>query len=501
MYRISCVSRRLISALALSITTQAFAQGDLNITPAIEAALDRISAESMEKHLTYLASDELGGRDTPSPGLDLAAEYIAEQFAKAGLEPAGDQGYFQSAPWSVLTHTPEQFAMTIRAGGETLDISAETITCNHMGAIEIDDVRLIAVPFDDEASLRALDPDDVRGQAILTDLGGRSRSFSQHMARLEPAVIIAADADSAAGGFEQRLVRAGGQRFRRRDAAQPTIRVHDARVQELLDEGVAEARITIRLEAAVEKRIVLRNVIGLLPGSDAVLKDEYILVTAHYDHVGVRPGAGDDAIYNGANDDGSGTVSVIEIASALATLEPAPKRSIVFMTFFGEEKGLLGSRYYGANPVFPLEHTIADVNLEQIGRTDSTEGPQIGTASMTGIDYSEVGAIFQQAGRLTGIEVYKHPRNSDAFFGRSDNQAMADQGIPAHTLCVAYQYPDYHQPGDHADRVDYQNMAAVDRMVALGILMICERKEPPRWNGENPRAKKYLEAWRALHEK
>ena len=116
----------------------------------------------------------------------------------------------------------------------------------------------------------------------------------------------------------------------------------------------------------------------------------------------MRPGNSGDNIFNGANDDGSGTVSVIELASALTTLKERPKRSLIFMTVFGEEKGLLGSRYYGRHPVFPIEKTVADVNLEQVGRTDSDEGPQLSNASMTGFDFSDVGLTFKAAGEIDG---------------------------------------------------------------------------------------------------
>src|SRR6185295_12174145 len=138
---------------------------------------------------------------------------------------------------------------------------------------------------------------------------------------------------------------------------------------------------TLKLPAPVEKPVKVRNVIGLLRGSDPVLKDTYVLVTAHYDHLGMQAGNSGDNIFNGANDDGSGTVSVIELAAALTTLKERPKRSLIFMTFFGEEKGLRGSRYYGRHPVFPIEQTVADMNLEQVGRTDSDEGPQVANAS------------------------------------------------------------------------------------------------------------------------
>jgi Zn-dependent M28 family amino/carboxypeptidase len=265
--------------------------------------------------------------------------------------------------------------------------------------------------------------------------------------------------------------------------------------------GATSADIYFRVPALAERPVKLRNCIGILRGSDPALKDSYVLVTAHYDHIGIRPGVEGDNIFNGANDDGSGTVSVIELAAALANLKERPKRTLVFMTFFGEEKGLLGSRYYGRHPVFPIEKTVADLNLEQIGRTDSSEGPQLSNASMTGFDYSDVGKIFKAAGEMTGINVYKHEQNSEAFFGRSDNQALADQGVPAHTLCTAFVYPDYHGAGDHWDKIDYQNMAKVNRMVALGLVMIANNPEEPKWNEANPRAARYAQAWKERHAK
>jgi Zn-dependent M28 family amino/carboxypeptidase len=166
------------------------------------------------------------------------------------------------------------------------------------------------------------------------------------------------------------------------------------------------------------------------------------------------------------------------------------------MTFFGEEKGLLGSRYYGNNPIFPISKTIANVNLEQVGRTDSTEGPQVNTASLTGIDFSEVGSVFQSAGAWTGIHVYKHERNSDAYFSASDNAALAALGVPAHSLSVAFNYPDYHNVGDHWEKVDYDNMARVNRMIALGLVMMANNSDEPKWNEAIPQTAPYVRAWR-----
>jgi Zn-dependent M28 family amino/carboxypeptidase len=190
---------------------------------------------------------------------------------------------------------------------------------------------------------------------------------------------------------------------------------------------------------------------------------------------------------------------VVEIAGAIAALNPHPKRSILFMTFFGEERGLVGSRYYGRHPLLPLEKTIADLNLEQIGRTDASDGPQVGTASITGYDFSELPGILAGAGKIVGVSVYKNEQASDAYFGRSDNQALADVGIPAHTLCVAFDYPDYHKVGDHWEKVDYANMAKVDRAVALALLQVASDAPPPKWNESNPKATKYADAAKKLH--
>jgi Zn-dependent M28 family amino/carboxypeptidase len=253
------------------------------------------------------------------------------------------------------------------------------------------------------------------------------------------------------------------------------------------------------LPEPAEDAVKLRNVIGLLRGSDPALANTYVLVTAHYDHLGMRPEGSGDRIYNGANDDGSGTVSVIEIATALATLQPRPRRSIVFMTFFGEEEGTLGSLYYSRHPVFPIGKTVADVNLEQVGRTDATDGPKIAQATFTGYDYSDLPRVFRLAGARTGVRVLSDRPYGDSFFVRSDNAPLASQGVPAHTLAVAFDFPDYHKVTDDWRKIDYDNMAKVDRMVALGIIMVAENPQPPRWNEADAKTEPYVKAWKEHH--
>lgn len=236
------------------------------------------------------------------------------------------------------------------------------------------------------------------------------------------------------------------------------------------------------------------NVIGIIPGTDATLKNEYVLVTAHYDHLGKREGEGDQ-IFNGANDNASGTAGVMEVGRLLA-MKPT-KRTVVLMTFWGEEQGLQGARAYVGSPVFPLAKTIGMVNLEQIGRTDDNEGPRVSEFNFTGFDYSDLPERFKKVIEPTGVKVTKHPRLSDPYFNASDNAAFAGAGIPAHTISVAYAFPDYHKAGDHWDKLDYVNFAKLVNAISLGVRTIADDAQPVKWN-ETERTKRYVEAWKKL---
>ena len=484
------------------------------------AVLNRISGQSMRGHLSFIASDMLEGRATPSRGLDLAAEYIAAQFRRAGLEPVGDDGYFQTAPFSVSETPMEGFEFKFRSSGETIGVAANQVSFSIEKALSVS-AAVFKVDYKNATALAALQPGQIEGRVIITEIPDyrreeRSRwmemyraqeAFTSQLTRLKAALVVSVDRVSTAGsgGGTGRLV--DPENPRREIAASatvPVITVHDPRVvnaYDAMNHGSSDAEVSARVPARFERPIKLRNVIGLLRGSDPALADTYVLLTAHYDHLGKGPANGGDNIFNGANDDGSGTVSVIEIASALAPMKQRPKRSIVFMTFFGEEGGGYGSRFYARHPVFPLDKTVADLNLEQVGRTDDSEGPQISRATVTGFDYSDIGTILKSAGELTGVTIYKHEQNSDSFFSRSDNQSLADQGVPAHTLGVTFLFPDYHGVGDHWEKIDYANMERIDRTVAFGLMMIADNPKEPRWDASNPKAARYLKAWEKLHKK
>jgi Zn-dependent M28 family amino/carboxypeptidase len=272
--------------------------------------------------------------------------------------------------------------------------------------------------------------------------------------------------------------------------AAPVLVLHAADAAAALEKG--GALVSARVAAATLRPVKLRNVVGVLRGADPALKNTYVLMTAHHDHVGIRDGE----IYNGANDDASGVVSVIEAAGMLARKE-RPRRSIVFMTLWGEELGLLGAKYYARHPVFPLKDTVAMINIEQTGRTDDSEGKQLNSIAMTGFDFSTVGEMLKPSAERTGIRLWKHAAFSDQFFSRADNQALADVGVPAHTLSVAYGFSDYHGKDDTWDKLDYDNMARVTHMLAQGVHDIANAAERPVWTSA-PKAADYAAKGRAL---
>lgn len=470
--------------------TAALAQAPQEVQP----ALDRISPASLRGHLSFIASDLLEGRGTPSPGLDLAAEYIAAQFRRAGLEPVGDAGYFQMATYTMRETNWDTFEAAIVGGGKTMPLTKNDVALQGAGPLNFDEAAIVKVTAENMETLKAA---DLEGKVALvvvpSDAAARGRMNIQGLMRLNPALMMLAGGVPGMGGRPQ-IVEPG-----QKGPAGPMramIRLRGAELTawaQALPAGDTGAKLHLRLGNPTEHPVKLRNVLGLLRGSDAALKETVILLTAHYDHLGTTPD-GDDHIYNGANDDGSGTVSVIEIASALASLPQHPKRSILFMTFFGEEIGGFGARYYSQHPIFAAAKTLADINLEQVGRSDSTEGPRKDNATFTGYTFSDIPARFEAAGKEVGISVYNDEKHGDAYFGRSDNATLARIGIPAHTICVAFDYSDYHGVGDQWEKIDYDNMAKVDRMIALGLWEMAMSDTVPQWNAQNSKTDKFREA-------
>jgi Peptidase family M28 len=490
--------RRVILLLASCVTLLAVA-GD-------RTAFDSISADELKGDLSFLASDTLRGRFTPSPELDVAAEFIASKFRAAGLEPGGNQEYFQTAEMVSRHVSPARSPLHVSMGSVSVLVPADAIEVREQSsAARILRAPVIVVAPEDGDRL---DEAGLKGKVVLvaqpefdrltdrqkTGLRALHKTVGSSEALLEVRVV-----QKKPPAAQPRLLSLSQAQERR----VPEIAVTSERLWSVLTRSKTAPRMTLsaHLGAPNNRKVVLKNVIGILRGSDPVLKSTCVLLTAHYDHIGTADTAGrmavrqpkdaSDRIYNGANDDGSGTVSVIEIARAIARLNPRPRRSIVFMTFFGEELGEVGAKFYASHPIFPPDKSVADLNLEQLGRTDSTTGPQVGTITMTGYQYSDLAKFIEQAGHETGIKIYEDKEASDEYFVRSDNEALAKIGIPAHTIAVAYEFPDYHAVGDEWQKIDYHNMAEVDRMLALAVWNLANSTAAPEWNADNPKAQPY----------
>jgi hypothetical protein len=435
--------------------------------------------------------------------LDIAAEYIAAQFRRAGLEPGGEDGYFQTARMAVSEPDWQGFEIKFSRQENSFSAHPKAVEVTAGGAIDIPSAAIFKLDLSDDALVRDLTPAQVEGRVVLTEMVrgkvSNYRSASEKLRAAKPVATIMIDPTRTPedGQQDKRLVDPETPpvsnvriRLSGRDAS---------RFYAGLKAGATDAVASLHLAGPHRTPVALHNVIGILRGSDPVLKDTCLLLTAHYDHIGRLAEGPGDRIYNGANDDGSGTVSVIEVARALASLPQHPRRSIVFMAFFGEEEGMVGSHYYARHPAWPIEKTIAQLNLEQVGRTDSSEGPQVSNATLTGFDYSDLSDYLMEAGELTGIKLYKHPKNSDLYFRLSDNVSLAEAGVPAHTLAVSFEYPDYHGLGDEWQKIDYDNMAKVDRMIAAALVMAANAEQPVHWNEKNDRVAPFVKAWKARH--
>jgi Zn-dependent M28 family amino/carboxypeptidase len=217
----------------------------------------------------------------------------------------------------------------------------------------------------------------------------------------------------------------------------------------------------------ISKKIISENVLGYLEGTD--LKEELLVITSHYDHLGIRNGE----IYNGADDDGSGTVAVMDIAEAFVKAKidgNGPRRSILFMTVTGEEKGLLGSSFYADNPIFPLENTVADLNIDMIGRIDDRELESQDYVSLVGADKlsTELHEISEQMNKehtnLFLDYTYNDENHPERIYYRSDHWNFAKNGIPV-IFYTTGSHPDYHKPTDVVENIEFELMTKRTKLV------------------------------------
>jgi hypothetical protein len=462
------------------------------LAPEESRLVSAITAHLLKAHVSFLASDALEGRDTPSRGLDTAAEYLASQFRRLGLKPGAGGSYFQIAPMEEVRQPMDGFTLEVKWSGGSYAPEPSRAAVMGGEAMELKDAPAVRVAW--QSAEDPLPPrESVAGKVVLLS-APRGAAFTEkrrQLLALEPiAVIMAGPTFRARTMLEERQ-----ETTRRRT---PVVMISDSGYTKALESMQGGATVSLRIPAPERRPVELKNVVAVLEGSDPKLKNEVILLTAHYDHVGVREGGEGDRIMNGANDNASGTATVLALAEAFAHHPARPRRTLVFMLYFGEERGLLGSRYYARRPLFPLRSTVANLNFEQMGRTDDNSGSRAGKLTASGFDYTTLGDLLAAAGRDTGVEAFKDGENSDSFFSRSDNQALADAGIPAITVAVAWTFPDYHRPGDEWEKLDYANMEQAVRTCAIAVWRAANAGARPAWVESNPRAARYVEAQRQL---
>ena len=449
----------------------------LLLTLSLNAATDSnapspVCAPCIQKNLEYLAGPELHGRGSGTEDEHRAAQYIAEQLKSYGLKPAAENGeYIQTASVNArsVTGTP---LLTIGQGAK-----AVTLTQGKQIAIFMVPQPAVSAP------LQKLDLNDPSvsvasvksGAAVLLKLkpGNAGRGlegiFTQFLGSKAALVLVPVAAENQA--MFQRVLQSG-PRPEKKIADEP------ARPDAMLVDAATSAQLwsmadgtTVKLHADVTPWQTSHtwNVLAKLDGTKN--KQQVILLSAHLDHLGVKNGT----TYPGADDDGSGTVAVMELARALGK-EPPPQRTVVFALWGSEEAGLIGARFFLKHATFPLQDVIANLEFEMIGRADPKVKP--GDLWLTGWERTNLGPELAKHGaQLVGDP---HPENN--FFARSDNYALAKQGIVAQTVSSYGLHKDYHQPTDTAQNIDWKHLdSAIGSMIAP-VSWLANSDFSPQWN-------------------
>jgi Zn-dependent M28 family amino/carboxypeptidase len=472
-------------------------------------AVATITAEDMRARITYLASDELAGRDTPSPGLEMAAEYLAAQFQSSGLEPGGDEGsFFQrySLPLRALDTESVHFG-TVDADGSDNQMLEYGVDFFASPAIDREgrDMRHGSLIYFGELPEGGLPTSaDVQGKVMVASLPGapdRDLRLRAASARRQAEEAGASALFLLLGpGFPAEMVgrmaelSAEPRRVLVNPDEVPVFYISNAAAAAILGQGGFDRAAPGDLLAsgvsltAVEAHFAAvpltledsrpPNVAAIIRGSDPELRDEYVVFSAHMDHVGVGTAdATGDSIYNGADDDASGTAALVEVAEAFAALEEPPARSLLFLVVSGEEKGLLGSRYFSDHPTIPLESIVANINVDMIARNAPDSVVVIGQ------EYSSLGPLVRTVASqnaVLGLTVVPDPWPEERFFFRSDHFNFARKEIPA-LFFFAGVHEDYHRPSDEVDKIDADKAARVARLIFYTAHAIADDASAPEW--------------------
>ncbi|MEO0478659.1 MAG: M20/M25/M40 family metallo-hydrolase [Planctomycetota bacterium] len=413
------------------------------------AANLRDMTAQVEEFLTVLASDEMAGRNTPSPELERAADWIVEKFESFGVEPGPDGWFHNYELPGIEVQGETTVCQLVGSDGHVLELvsGAEFRVFSGGRPFREDGIVVAGATGDGDAEQR-------RG------LAGRS-------ARV---LVVSPESPlwAAADGNRKILSRGPG--------AAPVVLLKDDVARRWIEQqSLEELRVNLQVPAPIESAIPLRNVVGMIKGTD--LQDEFLVVSAHYDHIGLNTRGGEDVIFNGADDDATGTVAVLSVAKALAESGFSPRRSILFVTFSAEEKGLLGSRKFVETPPVSLESIRAVVNIEMLGRPEEDTDPFFWVTGKSKSDFDQLAAESMER---AGVEMRDFRMGEQLFFA-SDNAPFARAGVIAHSISAGTLHRDYHQPNDEVDRIDHEHMAAV----VLGLIEVVKdfstRDRMPVW--------------------
>ncbi len=456
--------------------------------PGGESSDHDITPGDMRARITFLSADRLRGRATPSQGLEIAASYISSEFARCGL--AAPAGGFTQRYQLVKTDIGEDWSLALSRGSRRVALrygedfwglawAAGTVEGGlrfvnatprpaalregeamiwvaRLGISETPRNWLAAASRAGALGVILIAPDDLHPhQQAWSEPGGTVYELGDIEPSL-PAVVVPERA--LADALERLSVGL-------EPAAEPSAAMS----------GAVRARVSadLRIETATAP-----NVIGILRGSDPELRDQYVLLSAHMDGLGVGTLQDSDSIYNGADDNASGTAAILEVAEAMAQLQTPPRRSLVFLAVSGEERGLLGSSWFVEHPSVPLEGIIANVNVDMIGRNWDDK------IAVIGKPYSSLGALIDSVAAAhprLDLEVIDDPWPSEGFFYRSDHFNFARKGIPA-VFVFNGVHEDYHRPSDEAGKIKFQKAARIAELLYEVALALANAEDVPRWD-------------------
>lgn len=469
-----------------------------------------ISIDTLQHHLSIIASDEFEGRETGKKGQKMAAQYLADQFEQYGLESIADSGYYQR--FYVAETGVESAGIKLMETGEELAYIDDFYFFSAMvssGVRKLDQLYFMGFGIDDslysdyiglEESPENIviwegEPVDSEENYLMTGTGINTEWSRNFTLKLKVAkergvknIFIVND------DYDQMIKRLGYYltvprvSLYKEGIGNPELAVYyisPNTAKTLLGKQYKPERIKrrilrqnegqhfateVNMEVAIERtnnKVATENVLGFIEGSNP--DDEVLVLTAHYDHLGIR----NDEIYNGADDDGSGTVALLEIARTFSLAKKAgiqPERSVLFMAVSGEEKGLLGSEYYADNPLFSMEKTVANLNIDMIGRNDEDHEPNSEYVYIIGSD--RLSTTLHEISEETNDEccnleldyTYNDPNDPNRFYYRSDHYNFVKNGVPA-IFYFSGVHEDYHQPGDTVDKIQFEKMTSIVELI------------------------------------